>query len=272
MNRLSEEKRIKILKLLVEGVSMRSITRIEDVNYRTVQSLLLAAGKACRKFHDKNVRAITGVRKIHCDELWQYVYHKQRSIEWADPWDIGGDVWTFTAIDADSKLLVSYFVRKYRNTPSAVRLFEDIKERHVKTPLLFTDGLPAYREACDVVFPRKENLTQTRHYEESDHSTAFVERHNLTIRESNRRYSRKTLGFSKRYEHHRAMLDLFAVWYNFVRDHQTLQVPPACEAGLTTEILGMDFIEQLTADNERKPKRPGPRVGTKYRKRQSKRE
>ena len=108
MNRLSKQNRIKILKLLVEGNSMRGITRIEDVNYRTVQSLLLSAGKACRKFHNKNVRAITGVRKIQCDELWQFIYHKERSIEWAEPWDMGGSVWTFTALDADSKLLVSY--------------------------------------------------------------------------------------------------------------------------------------------------------------------
>ena len=135
-----------------------------------MQKILLDAGKACEKFHNKNVRAITGVRKIQCDELWQFIYHKERSIEWADLWDIGGDVRTFTAIDADSKLLVSYFVRKYRNTPSAVRLFNDVKERHVTTPLLFTDGLPAYGEAADIVFPRKENLTQSRHFEDTEHS------------------------------------------------------------------------------------------------------
>ena len=244
---------------------MRGITRIEDVNYRTVQSLLLSAGKACRKFHNKNVRAITGVRKIQCDELWQFIYHKERSIEWAEPWDMGGSVWTFTALDADSKLLVSYLVRKWRNTGSAVRLFNDIKERHVRTPLLFTDGLPAYREACDIVFPRKENLTQSRHFEDTEHATAFVERHNLTIRESNRRYGRKTLAFSKRYEHHIAMFHLFAVHYNFVRDHQTLSVPPAVEAGLCDSIYDMDFIEQLVSDNEPRPKKPGPQKGTKYR-------
>ena len=275
MNSLSRNKRIKILRLLVEGLSIRSISRVEDVSQNTVAKLLHEAGDACRRYHSKHVRGIDGKRKIQCDEVWSFVYAKDHTLESVKPdeepivpLDVAGSVWTFTAIDSESKLLISYFVQENRDTRSAVKLFRDIKGRLDKTPLLFTDGLEAYTIAAGRVFnPRQKVLTQVRKSEESDHTTSYVERHNLTIRMSTRRYNRKTNAFSKRMTQHRAAMHLFAVWYNFCRVHRTLKVSPAMEAGLTDTLYDMDLIEQLVTDQAPKPRKPGPAIGTKYRKR-----
>ena len=119
MNRLPRAKRVQVLSMLVEGMSMRSTARVCDVAFNTVADLLDMAGKACWLYHDEHVRGIEGRRNVQCDEVWSFVYAQDRALEWADPWDVAGSVWTFTALDAQSKLLISYFVRKRRNTRSA---------------------------------------------------------------------------------------------------------------------------------------------------------
>ena len=137
MNRLSRERRIKILNLLVEGLSIRSIARVEDISLNTVAKLLHEAGAACKNYHNKHVRGIVGRRKVQCDELWSFVYAKDRAFKSEElpvPYDIGGTVWTWTALDADSKLLISCFVRLYRSHHSAIKLFRDVKSRLVETP------------------------------------------------------------------------------------------------------------------------------------------
>ena len=180
MNKLSKAKQAKILSLFVEGVSMRSISRVEDVDIGTVARLLDRAGKACEHYHNKLVRGIKGKRHIQCDEVWSFVYAKEKRIDYVIPWDKVGTVWTWTALDTDTKLLVSYKVRKRRNTKSAMVLMRDMASRLDETPRLVADQLKAYRKAAREVFGKKIELHQKKSDPETGFTTAHVERHNLT--------------------------------------------------------------------------------------------
>ena len=257
MNRLSTAKRAKILRLLCASVSMREIADVEGVSINTVVKLLHVAGLACGLHHLQYVHGIPGVRHVQCDELWSFVYAKDRSLAWADPWDKAGTVWTFTALDAETKLLISYMVRKKRSTKSAVALFKDLRGRLVEPPMLTTDSLAAYAKASVKVFGKDANLSQVRKGEESDHNTSFVERHNLTIRMSNRRYSRRTNAFSKKMSKHQLMMHLFGTYYNYCRIHKTLKVTPAMAAGLTDTLYDCEWIVGLIEEITPKPKKPG---------------
>ena len=265
MNRLPKAKRVQMLSMLVEGMSMRSTARVCDVAFNTVADLLDMAGKACWLYHDEHVRGIEGRRNVQCDEVWSFVYAKDRALDWADPWDVAGSVWTFTALDAQSKLLISYMVRKRRNTKSANVLMKDLRGRLNKRPRLTADSLKAYPKATKKTWGTAAHLSQIRKGEDTDHNTAFVERHNRTIRMSNRRFARKTDAFSKKMARHKAMMHLFALNYNFVRIHQTLRVTPAMEAGLTDTLHDMDWIVGLIEGVTEPPKKPGPKKGAKYR-------
>lgn len=260
MNRLSTAKRAKILSLLVEGMSMRAIARVEDVSIVTVARLLDLAGSACALYHYDNVCGIPGKRNIQCDEVWSFVYAKQKRAGYVDPWDAAGSVWTWTALDADSKLLVSYLVSLKRNTQAARELLMDLAGRLEKTPRITADELKAYRKAAKQVFDKKHKrvLSQMRKGEDTDHNTAYVERHNLTIRMGNRRYTRKTNAFSKMLSKHISMMHLWALHYNYCRIHKTLHVTPAMEAGLTDTLLDCRWIVWLIDSTTPAPKKPGP--------------
>ena len=266
MNRLSTKKRAKILSLLVEGMSLRSIARTEDVSVVTVGRLLSLAGEACYLAHDELVRDIQGKRNIQCDELWSFVYAKEKKAPYVYPWDLAGSAWTFTALDADSKLLISYLVSPKRNTKSATRLLTDVSSRLIETPRFTADQLKAYKKASQQVFGKRSKrvLSQMRKYENTDHSTSYVERHNLTIRMANRRFTRKTNAFSKKFSKHIDMMHLFAVHYNFCRIHKTLRVTPAMEAGITDILKDCKWIIGLIDIIEPEPKKPGPKKGAKY--------
>ena len=268
MNQLSTAKRARILSLLVEGMSMRSIERTEGVSINTITKLLDEAGKACGLYHDDTVRDIPGKRRsIQCDELWSFVYAKQKRADEVDPWDVAGNVWTWTALDADSKLLVSYLLSPHRDTESAAHLLADLASRLEELPYITADELKAYRAAAKQVFGRVKSfwmLRQTRKGVDSDHSTSFVERHNLTIRMENRRYTRKTNGFSKMLSRHVTMMDLWAVHYNFCRTHSTLRTTPAVATGLADEPHDCEWIVELIDAMTMPPKKPGPAVGSKY--------
>ena len=267
MNRLSTDKRARILTLLVEGMSMRSIERTEGVSIVTVAKLLNDAGKACGLYHYDYVWDIPGKRSIQCDEVWSFVYAKEKRAPYVIPWDIAGTVWTWTALDADSKLLVSYLLSPNRDTESAVELLTDLASRLMATPHITADELKSYRAAARRVFGRKHKrvLFQTRKGEDTGHSTSYVERHNLTIRMSNRRYARKTNAFSKMFSKHVAMMDLWAVHYNFCRIHSSLRVTPAMEAGIDNTLHDCEWIVGLIDTMTMAPKKSGPKVGTKYR-------
>ena len=207
----------------------------------------------------QHVRGIAGVRHVQCDELWSFVYAKDKSLEWAEPWDRAGTVWTFTALDAETKLLISYMVRGKRNTASAVALFKDLRSRLLEPPVLTTDSLKAYSKAAAKIFGEDANLSQVRKGEDTDHSTAYVERHNLTIRMTNRRYARRTNAFSKKMSKHELMMHLFVTYYNYCRRHKTLRVTPAMAAGLTDTMHDCKWIVGLIDDITPKPKKPGPK-------------
>ncbi len=248
---------------------MRATARVCDVSFNSVARLLDLAGIACKRHHELHVQGIKGKRNIQCDELWSFVHHKDRAKEWAEPLDKGGTAWTFTAIDADTKLLVAYMVRMKRDTRSAVVLMRDLAWRLNKRPKMTADSLAAYKKAARLVFGKRADLSQTRKGEETDHSTAYVERHNLTIRMSNRRYTRKTNAFSKRLSKHESMMHLSAAYYNFCWIHGTLRVTPAMAAGVDSRLRDYGWLADLVEEVEPKPRKPGPEKGAKYRPRGS---
>ena len=295
MNKLPIAKRAMILSMLVEGMSMRSISRTLGVSINTVTKILVDAGEACAAYHDEAVRGIRGHRRIECDEIWSFVYAKERAVRHAKAAPDGaGDAWTFTAIDADAKLIVSYLVSGERDGESALAFMDDLRGRLEDRPQISTDGLSAYVGAVEGAFggdvdfaqiikaygkePGEDNERrysppvctdiEKRRIEGNPDlrtaNTSYVERHNLTMRMGMRRFTRLTNGFSKRVEKHMAMLSLYFVHYNFCRIHKSLRVTPAMEAGLTNELRDMEWIVGLIDARAPKPSRPKT-----YRKRQN---
>ena len=299
MNKLSVAKRAQILSMLVEGMSMRSITRITGASINTVTKLLTDAGNACAAYHDEHVRGITGHRRIECDETWSFVYAKQGNVSDAKSAPrVAGDVWTWTAIDADSKLIASYLVSTARDGESAMAFMDDLRSRLDDRVQISTDGLKAYSEAVEGAFggdvdfaqivkgygkqPGKEDerryspavctsIKKRRIEGRPDMhkaNTSYVERSNLSMRMGMRRFTRLTNAFSKKMEKHAAMVSLYTLHYNFVRIHKTIKVTPAMEAGLTDTAHDMAWIVGLIDAAAPAPKRPGPKPGTKYAPRQ----
>ena len=297
MNRLSKAQRAQIISMLVEGVSMRAITRITGVSINTVSKLLTDAGHAAAAYHHANVHGIDGHRRIECDEIWAFVYAKEKTVnrgtKAAPP--MAGNAWTFTAIDAESKLILSYLISGERDGQAAIALMDDLRGRLTDRPQISTDGLAAYIGAVEGSFGGDVDFAQViKEYaksgDEDDErryspatctsvekhriegnpdmdkaNTSYVERHNLTMRMGMRRFTRLTNAFSKRIEKHAAMISLYALHYNFCRIHTTLRVTPAMEAGLTDTLRDCEWIVDLIDAYLPAPKRPGPAKGTKYR-------
>ena len=278
---------------------MRSITRISGVSINTIAKLLTDAGEACAAYHHANVHTIEGNRRIECDEIWAFVYAKQRAVSRAKSAPDGaGDAWTFTAIDAQSKLIVSYLVSGDRDGQSAIAFMDDLRGRLADRPQISTDGLSSYVGAVEGTFGGDVDFAQVikeygklpgedneRRYsppvctkvekrriegnpDMAKANTSYVERHNLTMRMGMRRFTRLTNGFSKRVEKHVAMVNLYTLHYNFCRIHKTLRVTPAMEAGLSATLHDCEWIVGLIDAYAPAPKTPGPAKGTKYAKRQ----
>lgn len=287
MNKLSTEQRAKILHLLCEGNSVRSITRLLNVGKNTVLNLMIDAGRACAAYHDEHVHGLRS-KRIQCDEVWSFVYAKQRNVAEAKAAPDGaGDAWTWTAIDADSKLIISYFVGD-RSGQSAIALMDGLASRLANRVQLTTDGHKAYLEAVEGAFgadidyavlhkiygsvpesakgrysPAECIGTEKRRIEgkpEKRHvSTSFVERSNLTIRMQNRRFTRLTNGFSKKLENHAYSVALFVMFYNFARIHKTLRMTPAMEAGVTDRLWDVsDIVALVEAEEAKTERRRGP--------------
>jgi IS1 family transposase len=273
MNKLPLVKRVLILNMLVEGASMRSISRVADVSINTVTKMLVDAGEACATFHDENVRGVRASR-VQCDEIWSFVYSKEKNVETAKAAPQGaGDAWTWTALDADSKLIVSYFVGD-RSGQSAIALMDDLRSRIENRVQLTTDGHKAYLEAVEGAFGGDVDYAQlVKLYGEAPDafkgryspaectgikktkvegnpdmkyvSTSYVERQNLNMRMGMRRVTRLTNAFSKKLENHIHTLSLYFVFYNFVRIHKTLKMSPAMAAGIADTLCSMEDIAAL---------------------------
>jgi IS1 family transposase len=275
MNRLPISKRVAVVSALVEGNSLRSTCRMTGVAMNTVLKLLADVGTACARFHDEQVRNVRAQR-IQCDEIWQFCYAKAKNVP-ADKKDrFGyGDVWTWTALDADSKLIVTYMVGP-RNAPMAYGFMREVATRLSSRVQLTTDGLRWYLDAVDHAFGIDVDYAMLQKYfgrapgdastanryspakitgiskevirGNPDHqhiSTSYVERQNLTMRMSMRRFTRLTNGFSKKVENHAHAVALHFMHYNFARVHKTLRVTPAMEAGLATRVWSLEQIVGL---------------------------
>lgn len=292
MRKLDAKTRALIIRLLVEGNSIRATSRIADVSKNTVNKLLIDAGKACAKYHDAHVRNVKA-SVIQCDEIWSFTYAKQKNVKTATAAPEGaGDTWTWTAIDSDSKLIVSYMVGG-RDSEYAIEFMDDLRARLANRVQLTTDGHKAYLEAVEGAFGGDVDYAQlikiygdtggktaARKYSPAECtgikkravegspdkaliSTSHVERQNLTMRMHMRRFTRLTNGFSKKVENHMHAVALHFMYYNFAKVHQTLKVTPAMEAGLTGRLWDVADLVALVDANETAPKKRGP-----YKKRQ----
>lgn len=273
MNTLALEKQIQIVSLLVEGVSIRSISRVTGVSKDTVVKLLVNVGRACWDFHDKTVVNVKS-QKIQADEIWSFVYSKEKNKP--EGIENAGDIWTWTAMDADSKLIISWNVGN-RDADCAKTFMTDVADRVANYVQLTTDGHHAYLNAVGEAFgdnidfaqlvklygSQKEGSTGAeRKYSpmkftgskktiisgspDEDHiSTSYVERQNLTMRMHMRRFTRLTNAFSKKVENHCYAIALHFVYYNFSRIHKTLRVTPAMEAKLSKKPMTIEDIVRL---------------------------
>jgi IS1 family transposase len=269
MNRLSIEKRAQVVNALVEGNSIRATCRLTGVSKDAVLKLIPDMGEACAAFHNTAVRNVR-VQRVQCDEVWSFCYAKEKNVPVEKEGTGAGSVWTWTAIDADSKLILSYLCGG-RDASWACKFMEDLASRVTTRIQITTDGHRAYAEAVEGAFgmdvdyamliklygaPSEKydtryspsGLIGTRTAVLSgnpDHrhiSTSFSERQNLTVRMSNRRFTRLTNGFSKKLENHRHSMALHYAYYNFCRVHQTLPVTPAMEAKLTDHAWSIEEL------------------------------
>ncbi len=263
MNRLDPTRRAQVVAALVEGSSIRSVVRMTGVAKNTVAKLLVDLGAACAEYQDRAFRNLP-CQKIQCDEIWSFCYAKDKNVPAAKQGHFGfGSVWTWTAIDADTKLVCSWMVGP-RDAQAANEFMRDLSDRLANRVQLTTDGLNLYLAAVENAFgsdidygmlvkhygadqseekryspaecigAKAETITgNPRH---KDISTSYVERQNLTMRMHIRRFTRLTNGFSKKLENHIAAISLHFMYYNFVRIHKTLRTTPAMAAGVTDRL------------------------------------
>lgn len=280
------EKRVMILNMLVEGMSMRSISRTVGCSINTVTKLLVNAGEACAAYHDETVRNVK-VQRVQCDEIWSFWYAKEKNVAKAKAAPVGaGDVWTWTALDADSKIILAYEIGD-RSAETAYDFMLNLSRRIDGDMQLTTDGNGAYLEAVEQVFgggidyamlvkqygqstgqkghERKYSPAEcvgtkkkkiSGHPDEGHVSTSYVERQNLSMRMGMRRFTRLTNAFSKKLQNHLHMLSLYFVHYNFVRIHKSLRMTPAMAAGISDTLHDMEWIVGLIDARAPKPNRP----------------
>ncbi|MES0065499.1 IS1 family transposase [Mesorhizobium sp. M0074] len=284
MNKLPLTTRVQILSMLVEGASMRSVARVADVSFNTIAKLMIEAGEACAAYHDETVRNVQA-KRVQCDEIWAFVAAKQKNVpNMKTPVDGAGDVWTWTALDADSKMIISYLVGG-RDSEYALAFMDDVAARLANRVQMTTDGHRAYLEAVEGAFGADVDYAQLikiygaspdsakGRYSPADctgikknriegdpdiaHvSTSYVERMNLNIRMGNRRFTRLTNAFSKKIDNHLHMLSLYFCHYNFCRVHKTLRMSPAMAAGVSETLRDVEWIVSLIDAREAAPKRP----------------
>jgi IS1 family transposase len=276
MNCLSTSAKARVVAALV------ATCRMANASKPAVLKFLADLGRACYEYHDAHVRGIRS-KRIQCDELWQYIGAKQKNVteeQMADGW---GDSWTWTALDADSKLMVSYLVGQ-RGAWWARKFMEDVASRINSRVQITTDGHRAYVEAIEGAFGMDvdyamliklygnpaspetryspgevigtETVQVTGSPDPKHISTSYVERQNLTVRMSIRRFTRLTLGYSKKLQNHEAAIALHYMHYNYCRVHKTLRVTPAMEAGIADHVWSVEELVNILPVEM--PKKRGP--------------
>ncbi|WP_298379399.1 IS1 family transposase [Azospirillum sp.] len=285
MNKQPLAKRIQILSLLCEGSSMRSISRVCDVSINTVTKLLVDAGETCLALHDELVRDVCANR-IQCDEIWSFCDAKQKNVATAKAAsEEADDVWTWTALDADTKMIVSYFIGD-RSGQSAIMLMDDLCARLNNRVQITTDGHKAYLEAVEGAFGGNVDYAQLiKLYGDAPDAhkgrfspadctgikknriegqpdmnhvpTSYMERQNLNMRMGMRRFTRLTNAFSKKLENHIHALALYFMFYNFVRIHKSLKGTPAMAAKVTDRLWSMEDIAAAIDVRADAPKKRG---------------
>lgn len=283
MNRLGTARRTAVVKCLIEGMSIRSTVRITGVAKNTVAKLLVELGAACTVYMDGAMRELP-CKRIQCDEIWSFVYAKEKNVteEIAEK-RIAGSVWTWTAIDADTKLIPCWLIGK-RDAGCATEFMMDLAGRLSNRVQLTTDGLKVYLNAVIDAFAGDIDYTilhkvygadvpgEARYSpaqcigceknpmignpDDKHVSTSYVERANLSMSMSMRRFTRLTNAFSKKIENHAASVAIYFTWYNFGRVHQTLKTTPAIKAGLTSRTWSVEDMVNLLAAVEPKSTRP----------------
>jgi len=272
MNKLSTEKRAQILSCLVEGMGINATSRINKVSKNTVLKLLRDVGKACSEYQDKVFRNLP-CKRLECDEIWSFCYAKKKNVPKQYKNKFGyGNVWTWTAIDAETKLVPSWLVGD-RDANTAYKFMKDLASRLRGKVQLTTDGYKPYLDAVEHAFgidvdysilikiygkdiegdkkysPPKIIDTNSKAIIGNPNpkhvSTSYVERNNLTMRMSMRRFTRLTNAHSKKIENHIYAISLHFMYYNFCKIHQTLRVSPAMEAGLTDRLWDIEDIINL---------------------------
>jgi len=275
MNRLPLEKRAQIIRMMVEGVSLRAISRMTGASKNTIVKLLSDIGSACSEYQDQTLRNLP-CKRLQLDEIWSFVYAKAKNIQAAKAApEIAGDLWTWTALDADSKLIASWFVGD-RSGQSASMFVNDLAGRLANRVQITTDGHKAYLQAIEGAFGSEidyatleklytsppKDCPNTRYSPgvccgtrtkkitgnpDSAHiSTSYAERANLSMRMGMRRFTRLTNAFSKKIENHVHAISIYFMHYNFARIHQTLRVTPAMQAGVSDHVWTLDeLVSQL---------------------------
>ncbi len=276
MNKLSTEDRTRIVAALVEGNSMRAVARMTGVARNTINKLLVELGAACSEYQDKVFRSLS-CKRIQCDEIWSFVGAKEKNVTSDQKREGWGDVWTWVALDSDTKLVPCWFVGT-RDAGAAYHFIHDLAGRLANRVQLTTDGHRAYLSAVEDAFgadidyamlikiygnapeggetryspavcmgTRRAAITGKPDF--AHVSTSHVERQNLTMRMSMKRFSRLSNGFSKKVENHEHMLALHYMYYNFSRIHQSIRVTPAMEAGVSDHVWSLNEIIALLDSN-----------------------
>lgn len=284
MNRLDAAQRIAIISALVEGNSLRAVSRMTGRSKNTIVKLLVEVGTACAMYQDQAFRNLK-LKRIQCDEIWSFCYAKDKNVPADKKGEFGyGSVWTWTAIDAETKLVPCWMVGP-RDAAAATEFMQDLAGRLANRVQLTTDGHKAYLSAVEDAFGNNidyamlvkiygESIEPEKRYSPAEcmgcqkqeitgkpdpkHiSTSYVERQNLTMRMHMRRFTRLTNGFSKKIENHIAAISLHFFYYNFVRTHQTLRMTPAMAAGVCASPMEMGDIVRILEQWEANQKAQG---------------
>ena len=276
MNRLTTTRRVAVVAALCEGNSIRATVRMTGVAKNTIVKLIAELGAACSAYQDKTIRGLKAQR-VQCDEIWSFVGSKEKNTSIEKKAHGWGDCWTLTALDADTKLMISFWLGD-RSLNTAYDFMHDVAERLAGRIQLTTDGNRVYIEAVESAFQDQIDYAMLRKLYGADPdapetryspakcigcemkkisgdpdpkhvSTSYVERANLTMRMSMRRFTRLTNGFPKKLENHAAMVASYFMYYNFARIHQTLRVTPAMKTGLADHVWSIEEIVGLLDSN-----------------------